>query len=205
MIIIIICSNNSSTLLKSSIKYIVHEHIHTHNSRGLSQSATTEDISIYFYKWNRCESFVHFVTNILATLQSNLCHISDMLITVAGPCLILPQFRQILACQTGCHICLYILFLIWQPFLLQAGKAMKYVWSKICDIFARLILCGHNSSTLMAVARKRAGGRSNSWKPLWERNFWPALGNHVPGTWHQTKLQPNLTSTTRVQDNFLKI
>ena len=60
------------------------------------------------------------------------------------------------------------------------------------------MLCCHISSTLMSVARKIAGGRSNSWKTLWERNFWPALGNHVPGTWHQTKLLPNISYSTKV-------
>ena len=81
---------------------------------------------------------------------------------------------------------------------------MKNVWSKICDIFAWLILCGHISSTLMAVARKTAGGRSNSWKPLWERNFWPALGNHVPGTWHQTELLPIFQRVQNSQNSSLK-
>ena len=81
---------------------------------------------------------------------------------------------------------------------------MKYVWAKICDIFARLKLHNHISSTLMLVGRKIAGGRSNSWKTLWERNFWPALGNHVPGTWHQTKLLPNISWSTRVPIFFFE-
>ena len=66
---------------------------------------------------------------------------------------------------------------------------------------------------------KLAAGRSNSWKPpLRRRNFCPALGNHVPGTWHQTELLPiffsehkltkfsieNLNLKT-IEGNFLKL
>ena len=54
--------------------------------------------------------------------------------------------------------------------------------------------------------------------PLRRRNFCPALGNHVPGTWHQTELLPIFSASTKlakfyfgslnletIRGNFLKI
>ena len=37
---------------------------------------------------------------------------------------------------------------------------------------------------------------------LSERHFWLALGNHVLGTWHQTKLPPIFSSGKKVAKHY---
>ena len=106
------------------------------------------------------------------------------------------------------------LFLIW-PQEEWTRKAMKCVLAEICNIFARILLWGHISSILMSNWPQAGPTHGN---PLRRRNFCPALGNHVPGTWHQTELLPIFSASTKlakfyfgslnletIRGNFLKI
>ena len=93
-------------------------------------------------------------------------------------------------------------------YLHETEKTVKYFWPKICNRFAELMLCDHISSILMAVARKIAGGLSNSMETPLRAQFLASSGQSRSGHMAPDQITAKFFiehKSLRVQENPLQI